>query len=62
MLFQSGLRIEAFTIRVAHACPAAIEFGGCSLWRSLGTIQETDGRVPCRASRKYERAGWTSET
>jgi hypothetical protein len=44
--------MDAFTILVTHACPTAIEFGGCSLCRSLGTIQETDGRVPFRASRK----------
>ena len=40
MLFQSGLCIAAFTIFVTHACPAAIDAGGCSLLRWLGTIHD----------------------
>ena len=52
MLFQSGPCIAAFTILVTHVCPSAMEAGGCSLFRSFGTIHVTAGSVPSAASTK----------
>ena len=52
MLFQSGLCMAAFTILVTHAWPSAMEAGGCSLFRSFGTIHDTAGSVPSAASAK----------
>ena len=49
MCFQSGLFIAASTMRVTHACPFAIEAGGCSLLRPFGTIHDTEGSRPFRA-------------
>ena len=38
--------------RVTHASPVRMFAGGCSLSSWLGTIHETSGSFPCRASRK----------
>jgi hypothetical protein len=52
VLSQSGPRMAASIRLVTHACPAAIDAGGCSLWSSFGTIQDTLGRLPAPASSK----------
>ncbi len=52
MLSHSGPRIAAFTMLVTHACPSAIDAGGCSLLRQFGTIHDTAGSEPALASRK----------
>jgi hypothetical protein len=57
--FQSGERMTAFTMLVTHACPRQIGAGGCSLFCQLGTIHETLGSVPARASRKKSSDGCT---
>jgi hypothetical protein len=51
-LFQSGLRMTAFTTRVTQVWPRLTSAGGCSLLAPLGITHETDGSAPRRAASK----------
>jgi hypothetical protein len=50
--------MTALMIRVIQSSPTATLAGGCSLWISSGTIQDTAGRVPARAAVKKRRTCW----
>src|SRR4051794_38736236 len=51
--------MTASTSRLTYDCPALTGEGGCSLTRSDGTTQDTDGRVPLAAWRTKLETGWT---
>ena len=54
--FQSGEFPIALITRVTHACPRAVDSGGCSESYQPGSTQDTAGRFPSAAALKNR--GW----